>query len=56
MNQALYAHMNNKRKMKKKIKTSKNEKKEMHAIFSFQMDKLSGNVIILAHKCDYSSF
>jgi hypothetical protein len=51
--------MNNKRKMKKKIKTSKNEKKkkkEMHAIFSFQMDKLSGNVIILAHKCDYSSF
>jgi hypothetical protein len=34
MNQALYAHMNNKRKMKKKIKKKKEKKKKKKILLS----------------------
>jgi hypothetical protein len=37
MNQALYAHMNNKRKMKKKIKKKKRKKEEKkNSPFTYQ--------------------
>jgi hypothetical protein len=47
MNQALYAHMNNKRKMKKKIK--KNKKKKRNSLFWLMFTEVS--IHVTCHHC-----